>query len=80
MLKLGQEFSFALKAGGELRVARQPAGQNLKCDVALHGRLIRLVNGSHAPLAQGGKDLIGAKLLAGEIFHTSLNHLSRAAG
>jgi hypothetical protein len=24
--------------------------------------------------------LIGAKLLAGEIFHTSLNHLPRAAG
>lgn len=69
MLKLGDDFRLVAEPAEELRVGREMPRQHLQRDVPVDRRLVHLVDGRHAPLAERRDDAIRSELLSREVFH-----------
>ncbi len=72
MLQPGDQLGFLLETAYEFRVPCEMARQDLKGDIAIHARLIGLIDRRHTPFAQGCHDLVFPELFSSEIFHASL--------
>lgn len=74
MFESGDDARLLLKALGELGALRQLPRQDLDRDVAVHGGLVRLIDGCHASLADLADDLVWSEHLSGlQFVHVSLS-------
>ena len=79
MIQGGEDLRFALKASQPVGVSRQRGWENLDGDLALQLRVRRAIDLTHAASADGGEDLVRAKMNAGAEGH-GLSWIIRAGG